>query len=354
MQHDKALYPSLSTEIYAQSSRLTVFKVVLTTFVLFVAFNIFYYFYLAQYDSSRRPVSAWTAIDTLIEPLDVLIFGDSVAATGIDAKMIEEQTGLRVYNFASTAWWVYYHDVWILERYIEKFGAPKMVIWAHTYEIVNRKFNARNELTSSSYPYGFTWNSQYLQLDLSQKDKEQILLRRLFPLYYRKVTTESIVASLLQGINPIEGFNLSDGGFVPYPREEDKVVDKRAHEENWSIFGDYQIFDDNQHASDVLFEIIDSHQIPTYIMLTPVHRKLATGDFYLDAIRAQLAYWQAKTEEFPTLIFNPEIVHYTTPFMRDGVHMNLDGAVLYTQYLIDWIWGDYEPMSYDDVLAGEK
>lgn len=321
------------------------------TLTLFLAFNIFYYDYMFRYDA-ERDLWSWTIIDSLSEPVDVLILGDSVAHSGINPEIIKEQTGLTAYNFAISAWWVYYHDIWILERYIEKFGAPKYLIWAHVYEVGNRQFNALNELSSTSYPYGFSWSSRYVHPPITLGNRFKIIIRRLFPLYYRQQTTQQIAQQLAVGQNPLHTENDLIQGFSKRQPEDESVVLRRAVDKNNSLFGEYIVSDENKQVSNILFDIIEKYEIETYMVLTPVHRKIGTNEKYLEKIQSQLTYWDDQSQLYDDIEFNPEIMMYRTEYMKDGTHLNINGANLYTQYLIDWIWGDYMPMTLDEVIAG--
>jgi len=343
-------YRSLSTETTPTISKATLFKLFALAGVLFIAFNILIYFFFGFYDNHNGESNGWHSLEQLTEPVDVIILGDSVAASGISPDIIEAYTGLTAHNFGLNAWWVYFNDVWLLERYIEKFGPPKVVIWGHNYEVANRQFNPVQQLGTTSYPYGFTWWSQYVELDLTQQEKATIITRRLFPLYYRQNTLMTVLTDISHGKNLLHN-NRTDNGLSIHMHVAPDNVTQKARNRAWSLYGLYMINRENQQVSDAFFELIHQYDIPTYIFITPVHRIVKKNDKFLPSIRIQLDYWHDVSLRYDNVRFNPEIPTFDSDQMRDGIHLNEEGAEIYTEYLIDWIWGNYVAPSIEEIYT---
>jgi hypothetical protein len=352
MQDNSLLYPSLSVEIIPTTSRSMLYKMMLTTLILFTMFNIFYLYYISQYDALNKSENL-TVIDYLEEPVDVIIFGDSVVNSAINPHQIEAETGLTAVNLARNAEWVYYNDVWMLERYIEKFGPPKYIIMGHVYRLPPHRFDPMVQLGSISHPYGFSWYSKYLHPNLTLDDKLNIITRRLFPLYFRKETTYTIIENLLFLHNPIppsklnsvlesKGFNSSHTTIDIEYVEADAMSDP--------INKDYQFITDNLRVIDIFLDIIDTYRIQTYVFVTPVNRILGSRKPFQPATYTQREFWHMKSLEYDMLHFNPEIPLFESEHMYNSDHLNIYGSEIYTQYLIDWIWGDYVPSTLDQIF----
>lgn len=354
IQTDDAIYSSLSTEIYSKTSLKTLFKLIILTIAVFVLINIIYNIYLARYDMTRT-TSKWELLYRLEDPVDVLILGDSVALSGIDPKVIKDETGLQAINLAINGRWVYYQDIWALEYYLKKFGVPKAIIWGHTYEVPSLKFNAVDMFSSSTYPYEFALASDYTQLKLKDEDLNTIRLRRLFPLYFRDDTSEDIVSALLSLKNPIEPWEEDYAGFMrsqPVPLD---VVEKRIQDEKARVRDRYNIREEHQVALLTLFDIVEAYQIPTYTFITPVHDSIGTDEKFLSSIREQRQFLYEMSLLYDMVTYNAEVPTYDATLMFDGHHLDINGAAIYTQYLVDWIWGDYEPLTMSELnLVGNQ
>lgn len=336
---DDVSYSSLSNEVYTRIQFKTLFLHIVLTISLFVLFNYLYTVYLVQYDMTRT-TSKWELLYRLDEPVDVLIFGDSVALSGINPDVIEAETGLRAINLALNGRWVYYHDIWTLEYYLEKFGAPKAIIWGHTYEVPSLTFRAVELFSSSTYPFEFAISSNYTQLNLSEEQINTIRLRRLLPTYFRQDTNEDIVRSWLALKNPIETLGENFNGFSRRNPVQIEVAESRIQREKERLRDRYNIRQEHQQALSILFEIVETYQIPTYTFITPVHDSIGTDEKFQNAIESQRDFLQQVSMSYDMVSFNPEIPTYDATLMFDGHHLNINGANLYTTYLVDWIWGN--------------
>jgi|GEM_PF-3222551 len=343
-------YPALSREFYGNKQQVKPFKIFTFSICLIVIFNLFYYLYIDQFDSYREN-RKFTLVDQLDKPVDVIILGDSVANFGIDPDRIEAETGLTALNLALNGSWTYYHDVWILEYYIDKFGPPDYLLWGHTYHIVGRNFNPQVRLTSSASPYGFTWFSDYLHPVVSDADVLEIIIKRLLPLVYRSTTTQEIVSDLLALQNPIHNDRHTENGFFGIEPIDIHAVEKTAQNDANQLSGRIFMQEDNKRIINILLDMIEEYQISTYAYITPVHQIIGNQDKYAFALIPQSNWFWKRGERMEYFDFNPEIITYDTEHMIDGDHVNVIGAQLYTQYLIDWIWGDYVPATYDDVMS---
>ncbi len=348
-----SLYPSLPYEIYPRDSYHLVGKLIISIILLFFLFNVVYYFYLNQYDSSRETRKI-ELVNLLDEPVDVIILGDSVSDFGIIPNLIESETGYTALNLALNGSWTYYHDVWILESYIRKFGPPKFIIWGHAHHVVERTFNSVVRLSSTTHPYGFGWSSEYLDPIMSDFDKIQIIIHRLFPLYYRDQTNKYLLSHLLSVQDSDMKYDIKNKGVSFFPVVDEEIVETKVQNAMDSISGRFFIADDNRRVIRILLDMLEEYQIPTYSFIAPVHQTLGSNEDYLFALRPQKKWLNARSLEYDMLTFNPEIIMYESSYMVDEEHMNINGAELFTHYLIDWIWGDYMPMTFAETMGDSE
>lgn len=319
--------------------------------ILFILVNVFLYFFLYRYDAQSK-TQEFAIIDLLEEPVDVLILGDSVTNSGINPKVIEEMTGLKAINLSMNARWTFYHDVWITEYYIEKFGPPKYIIWGKVYDQAHRTFDAVDMLSDVSYPLDLILQSDYLEPNVDDSQTVTIIMNRLLPLISRETTIETIADKATAGkpiltdlsrVSQRKGFSGKD--FVNPDYVEDHADDVQ--------YFDRTLSDDNQRVVDIFLDLIEEHNIPTYTFITPVHESIGESDRFQDSILPLRQFWHDKSLENPMLHFNPEVPVFDAEYMYNSDHLNIDGANIYTAYLADWIWGDYSPATFEEVIAND-
>lgn len=353
-QTDNAIYLSLPIEVYSKITLNGLIKLIIITMTVFLLLNFFYGLYLVRYDMTRT-TSKWELLYRLDEPVDVLILGDSVALFGINPEVIERETGLSAVNLALNGRWIYYHDIWTLEYYLNKFDAPKAIIWGHAYEVPSLRFNAIDLFSSSTYPYERALSSDYTQLELDDEDLNTIRLRRLIPLYFRDDTNESIMNDILSFENPIETWEDDYNGFSRREPVPLHVAEERIANEKSLLRDQYNIRKEHKVVLTTLFDIVEQYEIPTYTFITPVHHSIGNDKKFLNAVQNQRLYLYEQSLHYDMVTYNAEIPTYDATLLFDGHHLNINGAEIYTQYLVDWIWGEYIPMTIFELnLAGDQ
>lgn len=328
-------------EKYPTVSKSTVRVLVFILPIVFISANILFYFFIMRYDAQSR-TQEFTIIDLLEEPVDVLIMGDSVTNSGINPHVIEELTGLRAINLSNNARWTFYHEVWVTEYYIEKFGPPRYIIWGHVPDQVHRVFDPVEMLSSSSYPLGLTWQSDRLQPIVTDMDKITIIFRRLLPLYFRDRTIRQIIQDLASG--------------QPILTDLSQIVENRAYSARDTIdvefverqasavpIFDRELSDDNKRVGDIFLNMIEEYDIQVYTFITPAHFIYGEKEEFQDSLKPLREYWHEQDEAYTMLEFNPEVLILESEHFIDADHLNIYGADIFTRYLVDWIWGDYVP-----------
>ena len=104
------------------------------------------------YAHAKTPTLSQTVVQAKVEfildessQVDLLIVGDSSGLMGIDANLLERKTGLQTYNLGTTALLGIEGNLYLLEQYIEKHAAPKIVLfhtapeaWGYSQASINK------------------------------------------------------------------------------------------------------------------------------------------------------------------------------------------------------------------------
>lgn len=349
-QIDASLYLALPVEAPPQSNKKTLARVIITISIVLVLMNTMVYWAVLQYDKHNL-MRKFTIIDLLDDPVDVLILGDSGVTTGINPTVIDTETGLTALNLSLNAGWTYYNDVWTLEYYLKKFGVPSYVILGHAYDNNYFTFDHVTQLSSVTHFNDFEYNSQYVTPQMTLLDQLMIVSRRLFPIYFRDQTMGTLLDRLSDGEHPfgIDEALLMTKGFSPKTEVNNRRVE--AHAQSQTIRNNYEFSMDNLRVIEVFLDIVDTYDIPTYVFITPVHRWIGEDDAFIKATLTTRQFWDAKSRQYEQLYFNPEIPVYDSSDMFDSDHLNVYGAEVYTKYLVDWIWGNYQPDTLDDIYT---
>ncbi len=81
-----------------------------------------------QNDGYAMIKGKWNLMKGLKRPVDVLVLGDSSCSLGVDPRVIEGEIGGTALNLCTIGDMAVVGDYWMLDHYIEKFGAPKTEI----------------------------------------------------------------------------------------------------------------------------------------------------------------------------------------------------------------------------------
>jgi hypothetical protein len=85
----------------------------------------------------------WRVLGELKRPVDWLLLGDSALAQGVDPALIEAARGKRAVNLGTIGNFGLTDDLWMLEEYIARFGAPEAVALVHGYDQWPRQLDRR-------------------------------------------------------------------------------------------------------------------------------------------------------------------------------------------------------------------
>jgi len=304
--------------------RMTIIGTILCVILL----NIAAVWYLAKYSPNIGYLliaAKWHLLQTLPNPVDVLILGDSSGNQGVDPKVIWEKGKLSSVNLCTIGDAMVLNDVWMLEDYLEHYGVPQKVLIIHGYDIWSREVNIS---VLSKIP-GSWWNNKP-GVDLTMKDRIRVYLNRYLPIY----AESSSLTYVLQ--NPWKAFRknmpLEPDGFMIENKADPKQVveDTKVHldfvRQNKRVMSDL-----NRAALEKIRNLADEYQFDVYIANGPLYEGLYADSAF------QAYYWQvweaiyriASTSEHLHYILNPPMI-FPADRMQSADHVTAAAAEQYT------------------------
>ena len=299
--------------------------------------NVFAIAALNRVDPNRFRVQVEVKYERLRENgkgYDSLVLGDSTPNQGIDPKVLDQQVGGRWMNLATVANMLALTDAWLLDEYIDQYGAPKRVIVAHVPDMWARKADPG---VMSQAPVGV---NDYTKLDppidWSAKDKVVVLGTRYFPLYSKQQSLLQLVqkpwkAKDLRGSFGADGFMSVDGRVGGWPEAVEAAIAEHAEEP-------YGLSDENRRAMQRLIELAGQYHFMIYLTPGSVSQPLAESPGYrrnFDAMIQQYRAWAASSDRV-TLIL-PEPQAFPREMMFDEDHVNAKGAEAWTNRIAEAI-----------------
>lgn len=313
---------------------------VFLTVLFFVAINLLIKWYLIAYPINRGywvTHEKWEMLDSLSEPAEWLILGDSSAIQGVVPSVIEEQLGGQAINLATTAGIALLDDVWMLEEHIERYGPPKNVLVVHTVDVWDRDIAYQGSILIAKIPrpWGF-WRASAVDPGLDSDLWIDIFLARYLPLYGE---TGSLLTVLGRAIvtperlfeNP---YRMEPDGYIPVNQTSSgSTVTETEETINKFEQNGFYISPINQTALDRMVALADEHDFELYLANGPLYEGLAQAS----AIQEFFADLNQTLEESAGRSNN---AHYLTLLagmpleqMQNIDHVNHAAAEVYSQML---------------------
>jgi hypothetical protein len=86
---------------------------------------------LVQVPSLAESIVQWQVSNLFddIGPMDVVFFGDSSCLMGVMPRVVEEETGLRCWNFGTLGWLSTEGHADLLQLFVDKHGPPRIAVY---------------------------------------------------------------------------------------------------------------------------------------------------------------------------------------------------------------------------------
>ncbi len=330
----KSTFFSVPQEIIKPTNLYRVFSLLFITFLLVILSN---WMAIAFLERTTESENKWIMLSHLMEPVDVIILGDSAAFYGVDPDVLNQKLNKSFLNLGTWANLSAMNDAWLLQSYIDRFGPPKAVIIARYFinwkEGFDRKAGLQIPLSIRE------WNKLN---PLPPKDWRYLLQRlvtRYIPLYAFDRTFRSVASSPVSAFisftqlkdSPDSGsrgqfryLNVHSSHLSNQLNDFQKEMDHRM---------DLTISKENLSGIERIRQISESFGFPVFIVEMPLLREVNQIPGVV-GIRNNLAQQLKKTTEGSRFVrYHTGTFILPESHFYDLTHVNYWGAIKYSSFL---------------------
>jgi hypothetical protein len=277
----------------------------------------------------------WRLLQQQDAPVDDLVLGDSSCNQGVNPAVLAEELGdRRALNLCTIGDMLALNDAWLLQAYIERFGAPRRVILVHVYDIWGRDFDWTRV---GSIPVGFpALRRLQPEVRLQRWQLRSYLESRYFPLYSSNLSLQTRLRPGDPRTRHTPGPRLPDslgflGDTVAFPDSVERDLQSHLR----FLAGEpLRLSPDNARALERIAHLAAEHDFTVYLAAAPVYRGLAGSPaFQAWFARVQNALATAGGEGARIhLLFDPPMT-FPASQMQNADHLVLEAANRYTRAL---------------------
>lgn len=277
----------------------------------------------------------WRLLMGLNHPVDDLVLGDSSCNQGVNPVTLARALGdQRAINLCTIGDMLALNDAWMLQTYVERFGAPKRVIIVHVYDIWSRKFNWDR---IGSIPIGLlSLRRLQPEVQLQRWQLRSYVESRYFPLYSSNLSLKTRlragdpVSRNAPGPRRVDSLGfLADTVAFPDSVELDLQGHLRFLQED-----SFKLSRDNERSLGRIARLAEKHGFEVYLVAAPVYQRLAEADSfreYFARVQQSLA-GQAGEGSRVHLVFDQPMA-FAAGEMQNADHLVLSAANRYTEEL---------------------
>jgi hypothetical protein len=312
----------------------------LGSLVMLVVLNFFALWYLGNYSTNYGYWTLhqkWSILGKMESPVEWLILGDSSCNQGVSPAVITERLGGAAVNLCTIGNVTLLNDLWMLEEYIQRFGPPKAVVVIHVYDIYPRELSPVI-LGQIPRPWGF-WRQHTLGRELldDPQIRSELFQEHFIPLLSQRLSLDNILRALIfEKLVPFrEQWHMEEDGFLmdEQARPETATQDGKDHMQ-FVRESEPVVSEVNQASLRALRDIADAHQIPIYIVNSPLYEDLYADEqfrVYLEQIHAQIEAAIGQSEYMHLLT---EVKTFPASQLQTADHLVVSGALAYTDWLV--------------------
>ncbi len=279
----------LTEEFVPETSLRVVLRTIIGTVVGVIFINFAALWYLAGFspNTGYQLIKAkWNLMRSLVNPVDLLILGDSSGNQGVDPDELGERLGLSAINLCTIGDAMVLNDAWMLGDYIDRLGPPQAVLIVHGYDTWSRDINIS---VSSKVPED--WWRKEPRLELSPRQRIRIWLNRYAPLYAEPISLGHVLE------NPWTVFHrylhLSPKGFMSADKADPRQVLKDTENHLEFVRQKRPVLSvSNRKALEYIGRLADQYRFDVFVANGPIYRGLYADSVfvtYYDRLRAELS-----------------------------------------------------------------
>jgi len=277
----------------------------------------------------RMIEAKWDMLYEMDEPVDWLVLGDSSCAHGFVPESWNEVMGGKSVNLGTIANLLLSNDAWMLEKYIEKFGAPEKVLLVHVADIWHRGYRS-SLIGKVPEPWGF-WGTREAKIDLTTEQEWKVWLSRYVPTYAENKT----LSAHLLNFGPTKDFDLGMGsaGFIPGKEHDSRRLRRDLSKTLKTVrkTKNMRISKGNRAALNALGRLSSEYEFDIYLAHGSLYEKLRNDRAFSRFYDKQLQNIRKITNKYPRLHVVPTVLDYPKDKMEATVdHVHPAAAPGYT------------------------
>ncbi len=281
----------------------------------------------------------WNLLESLPDPVDWLILGDSSCNQGIMPDLISQALGGKAINLCTVGDMLAVNDAWMLNRHIERFGPPKHVIIAHVYDMWPRDLRALNRqplLAKVPLSWGY-WRNSTPPLALTGEDERRLWVARYLPLWAENKTLTSWLRH--PGVLWRRDLSMTPNGFMAYEKPNPANVrrESKAHIDS-THKRRFVLSKINRDALEHIRSLADQHGFEVFIAAGPLYQGMWRDDGFrrhFEAMMRALDSVAKKSPRMHVLLHDP--VRFEAKQLENADHLVGPAAAEYTRKLIEAI-----------------
>lgn len=276
----------------------TLLSLVIGCCILF-AINLCCVIYLKKYNPNKAYAliqHKWQMIFDTQKKADWLILGDSSGNQGIDAQQFEQKKQGKALNLCTIADMLVVNDVWMLESYIKKQGAPKKLLLVHTYDIWHRENIPNGFLAQVPFFKKQELSMPHLVMPIWEK-----ILMNMMPLNYQRASLSWLIQEPQQLFQT--SFQCDKNGFEAHDAADKKEVLRDSQEHLTFVqSNEFKISKNNLVALEHLARLATQYSIQVYLANAPIYEKLPQDENF--------QYYYQKMQNFLTIFCQEKAWNY--------------------------------------------
>ncbi len=292
----------------------------------------------------------WRVLADLEQPVDWLVLGDSSVAQAFDPDVLARDTGITAVNLGTIGNFGVTGDLWMLEEYLERFGAPQRVVLVHAYDVWHRPLD---RTLIGRVPRGWATSARIRErYEIEGDALVDLVTNRHARLYAERASIRKALEltwwTLVKDDAELAAIRAADRGL---PRSEPELVgngfvrmcdpmpahvagDERGHRRSLAKRR-FRISRDNREALLRIAELTVEHGFRVDIVPGPIYGRLAAQERHERYMDAEIQALRSLVEPFPGVMVHRELRTYDRHQMQNADHITCDAAPDYSRWLIE-------------------
>lgn len=329
----------LPKEVMIDATRKTILKSLLFIFAFLFLANVLIYHYL-KYNTPNLGyeiiIKKWKLVETMREKRDWLILGDSTCNQGISALALERKINASAINLCTIGDMLTVNDSWMLETYINKFGAPKNILIIHAYDVWQR--DAVNLNLASQIPVSILIKEKPNPWIFNKKDEARLLLNKYIPLYSQRTSLITAMVNAFRRKDIVVQENFDEGGFMPvkYANSETISASLSGHKD-FVKSNKFYMSSNNLAGLENIKKLAETYGFNVFIANSPINEELSNDENFKNYFSNISQYLTDFANKSNRVYYIKDIFPFSKDRMVSVDHITAEAAQEYSEKLAEEI-----------------